>query len=375
MAARSTAARKIKLMISSQCKRKFPIGGRTLTEIRRDVRDHLEASKMFGQTLFEVWINEDAPGHGTDLNSWDACLEQVRKADILIVLNAEHGGWAPSDGDIGICHAELMTAHNSSPAKIRIIPIRGSQPVGDELRKTNERFNAYISQINPFAPSVATETELMEAVDRAVVDAVASLVELGVREARKGRYYTGDALEWSKLPFETRAYRMRETMMSALTESGGKKHVEREVEFTIAGTPLMLHLHASPASLSVSASREMVGRPFLTDHVAVPSYPVGTVGPLHIVACQTGATEAQARIMLGFPDAMIVNAPFGIFAADKVQQIQFVLLKDCRDETTVRNAVGRFVDWLKETGEDQVVVARARRRRAIATAIANEASE
>jgi len=77
--------------------------------------------------------------------------------------------------------------------------------------------------------------------------------------------------------------------------------------------------------------------------------------------------------MLGFPDAVIVNAPFGIFAADEVQQIQFALLKDCRDDTTVRNAVGRLFDWLRETGEDQVVVDRARRRRVIATAIAKEA--
>ncbi len=229
-----------------------------------------------------------------------------------------------------------------------------------------------LARLTRLPPPVSTEKALMEAVDRAVVDAVASLVELGVREARKGRFYSGDALEWSKLPFGERAHRMRETMVSALTDNGGTKRAEREIECMIAGAPIMLHLHASPASLSVPASREMVGRPFLSDHLAVRGYSRKAVGPLHVVACQTTATEAQARTMLGFPDAMIVNAPFGIFAADKVQQIQFALLKDCRDETTVRNAIGRFLDWLRETGEDQVVIDRARRRRAIATAIATE---
>jgi hypothetical protein len=37
-----------------------------------------------------------------------------------------------------------------------------------------------------------------------VVHAFADLVGLGGREARKGRFYTGDALEWSKLDFAHR---------------------------------------------------------------------------------------------------------------------------------------------------------------------------
>lgn len=370
MARRSTAMRKIKIMISSQCNRRFPKGGRTLTEIRRDIRDRLEAETVFGARLFEVWINEDSPGRGTNLNSWDVCLAEVRKADVLIVLDAGHGGWAPADGDNGICHEELMTAHNASPAKIRIIPLDGTQPLKGELSKTNDRFRDYVAKVNAFGPSVRTEAELNEMVDKAVGDAVASLVGLGVREAGKGGYSFGDALVWSRLSFDDRAAQMRATMAAALVESGGKHHAPDIVEVRVGGSPVMFHLHASPASLSVAAARELVGRPFLADHKATSGYGKDVAGPVHVIACLNGVTEAQARSMLGFPDATFVTPGFGIFAADEVQQIQFALLKDCRDETTVRSAIHRLRLWLEETGEDQTLLERARRRRVIADAIA-----
>jgi hypothetical protein len=372
MARRSTAVRKIKVMISSQCKRQFPVGGRSLTDIRRDVKDRLEKQTLLGAPLFEVWINEDSPGRGTDVNSGDACLAEVRKADILIVLNAEHGGWAPTDGDNGICHAELMTAHNASPAKIRIVPLVGTQPVADELSVTNDRFRAYVAKINAFCPAVRTEAELNDMVDKAVADAVTSLVGLGVMEAGKGGFSAGDALVWGRLSFDNRAERMRATMAAALTQSGGKSHGPDMVEVKLAGGRVMLHLHASPASFAVAASRELVGRPFLADHRATPSYPKGVAGPVHLIASLAGVTETQARTLLGFPDATFVTPGFGIFAADEVQQIQFALLKDCRDETSVRSAVHRFRAWLEETGEDEVVLERAGRRRVISDAIAGQ---
>ncbi|WP_298128235.1 hypothetical protein [Brevundimonas sp.] len=352
-------------MISSQCNRRFPDGGRTLTEIRRDIRDRIEHQLLFDQKLFEVWINEDAPGRGTDVNSWDACLSEVRKADILIVLNAGHGGWAPNDGAVGICHAELMTAQDASPAKVRVIKVEGSEPLSDELTQTNARFQTYVSRINPFSPPVRTEADLIRAVDRAVVDAVTSLAELGVRSAAKGGYSTGDALAWSRLSFDDRAARMCATMSEALVESGGQRLGINAVQTPIAGGSVVFQLHASPASLAVAASRELVGRPFLADHLLAQDYGPDLAGPVHIIACQSGVTETQARTLLGFPDATIVTPGFGIFAADEVQQIQFVLLKDCRDDTTIRSALHRLSAWLSESGEDVLLFQRAKRRRVI----------
>lgn len=359
-------------MISSQCRREFPKGGRTLTEIRQSIRDRLEAATLLGESLFEVWINEDAPPAGLDENSWEKCLTQARQADILLVLDAGHAGWALAGGDIGICHAELMTAHNMAPGKIRIIPIRGSEPLGDEDTPRNERFERYVTRLNAFAPPVRSEADLHVAVDRAIVDALSSLTQLGVREARKGRFYSGDALEWSKLSFDDREARMIASLESALAESGGAQLQPAVMSMTLSGKDLALHLHAAPAALTLPASRERVGRPFLEDHRLVQGYTKKVAGPVHIIACQSGATEAQARTILGFPDAMVVSAPFGIFVADETQQIQFALLKDCRDDTTTRNAIHRFLDWLREADEEAALARRAEKRRNIANAIAAE---
>ncbi|WP_408589701.1 hypothetical protein [Novosphingobium sp.] len=375
MARRSTALRKIKIMISSQCNRAFPAGGKTLTEIRQSLRYHLEQQTLLGNKLFEVWINENSPGRGTNTNSWDTCLAEVRKADILIVLAAGHAGWASSDGDIGICHAELMTAHNASPAKIRIIKLEGTAPLKDELAKSNERFRSYVDQINPFRTAVASEAELQEAVDQAVADAVTALVGLGGREAGRGRFADGDALAWSRLSLGDRASRMRDTMSAALRESGANELSPCALGVTIQGQTVVFHLHAAPGSIGVPAIREMVGRPFLDDHRNIASYPADASGPIHIIAGQAGVTEAQARTLLGFPDATFVTPGFGIFAADNVQQIQFALLKDCRDDTTTRNAVHRLLQWLRESGEDVLVAKRATRRKLIAETIAAQTDE
>jgi hypothetical protein len=369
MARRTTALRKIKIMISSQCNRPFPAGGRTLTEIRRDIRDRIQGQKLFDHDVFEIWINEDSPGRGTNINSWDACLAEVRKADILIVLSTGHAGWAPSNGDIGICHSELMTAHNASPAKIRLIKLEGTTPLEDEFAGPNDRFRSYVEQINPFRTAVATEAELFDAVEQAIADAVTALTCLGVREASKGGFAAGDALAWSRLPLADRAQSMRETMSSALKEGGATELGPAEIIVTIRGRSIVFHLHAAPGSLGVPAIREMVGRPFLHDHRRVAAYPDDANGPVHVIACQSGATEAQARAMLGFPDATFVSPGFGIFAADNVQQIQFALLKDCRDDTTTRSSMHRMLQWLRESGEDSLVADRARRRRVIAATI------
>lgn len=361
--------RPISVMISSQCKRSFPAGGRSMTEIRRTLREHIQGAELFGQKLFSVWINEDAPAQGLEENSWEVCLTQASSADILIVLNTGHAGWTRTPGDVGICHAELMTAQNSAPAKVRIIPLTGTEPLDDEDAAANARFKTVLATLNAFGAPVETEADLIAAVLNAVADAATRLVHLGVREARKGRYYSGDALTWSRLNYSEREGRMVAVLETALLESGGELLGPKQVSFVVGAGTIVFSLHAAPAGLGVPASRERVGRPFLEDYKIVGGLPP-KLGPLHLIASQSGATEAQARALLGFPDATVVKPPFGIFAADEVQQVQFAILRDCRDETTTRHAVHRFLDWLRESGEDTEVLRRAAKRRTISDTVA-----
>jgi hypothetical protein len=115
----------------------------------------------------------------------------------------------------------------------------------------------------------------------------------------------------------------------------------------------------------------MVGRPFLRDHLLASSLKVA-VGPVHLIGCNRGATESQALQLLGFPDATVVAAPFGIYVADDVQKAQFVLLSNCRDETATRHALQRFIEWLDIAGEAADLVERARSRKRIVQIIAKE---
>ncbi len=127
-----------------------------------------------------------------------------------------------------------------------------------------------------------------------------------------------------------------------------------------------------PASMTTAAARELVGQPFLRDHEISAALPKTTGGPVHLIACQKGVTEAQALRQLGFPDAVVVSAPFGIYVADDVQKIQLVFIANCRDETITRRHVQRFLLWLDQQGEDRLLAQRARSRRRIADLIARE---
>lgn len=373
MARAPTAARRIKVMISSQCRRPFPAGARTLTEIRQTIRDRLEGARLLGEQVFEVWINEDGREEGLDQNSWEACITQVEQADIVVVLSTGHAGWALNDGDIGICHAELMTARNASPSKVRLIRVEGTTPLADESADRNARFRDYLATVNSFSPSVATEAELLAAVDRAVVGAVSALVETGAREGRKGNFYSGDALTWSKLGYDKRSAAMTQTVLAALEANGGKPLSDQRIVVALGGVEMLCKISACPDALSVAASRERVGRPFLRDHLHIDGVAPSVAGPLHLIACGGGATATQARQLLGFPDATIVPGPFGVFVADEVQKVQFVLLRDCRDATTTRNSLHRFLDWLRENQELPTLAARAVSRRKIIDVVEREA--
>jgi hypothetical protein len=125
-----------------------------------------------------------------------------------------------------------------------------------------------------------------------------------------------------------------------------------------------------PAGMSVARAREMVGQPFLKDHQKVLLLQKKVIGPVHFIACQKSVTESQSMNLLGFPDAAIVSAPFGIYLADNVQKIQIVLIKECRDPTTTNLGLQRFMARLRQTGEETLLVQRAKARTKIVKAVA-----
>jgi hypothetical protein len=67
-----------------------------LSAIRKELKSEIEALEVFGKKVFDVWINEETPPQGD--------------CDIFVALSNGNAGWAKDAGDVGICHAELMTA-------------------------------------------------------------------------------------------------------------------------------------------------------------------------------------------------------------------------------------------------------------------------
>lgn len=165
-------------------------------------------------------------------------------------------------------------------------------------------------------------------------------------------------------------------MIHVLSESMLKRRGSRSdgnhIMVRLGATDIMVVPDAIPAALSVGPARELVGQPFLRDHELSSILKKGQGGPLHVIACHKTATETQATKLLGFPDATVVAAPFGIFVADSIQKVQFAFVVNCRDETTTRHGVQRFFEWLTQTGETKLVAQRARARARIVAAIAKE---
>ena len=294
---------KLRVMISSRCNDTFPPGGsgRTLTDIRRDLKKAIEAEKPFGKKTFEVWINEDSPPKGGTWDSWDTCIQAVRDCDILLVLSNGNAGWANAAGDIGICHAELATGLSCAPGKVWLISLGDISCPATAEGMRNKRFQEFVGTQSLFRGGVVkTENDLKKRVKEALHDAVVDLVQKGVVEASRGKFHSGAALDWDRLDFESRRVQMRTIIRDVLQgRSGSKPDGDNDV-VDIGGKEMLLVADAIPAAMSISAAREKVGQPFLHDHLLIGSLKGSRGGPVHIIACHKGVTETQARACLAF---------------------------------------------------------------------------
>lgn len=368
---------KLRVMISSRCNDKFPTSSQTpLSDIRKELKKEIEELRVFGKEVFEVWINEDTSPQGGTWDSWDTCIQAAKDCDVLLALSNGNAGWAENGGDIGVCHAELMTGLTTAPGKVRLIDLGNVSVKETAEGARNRRFQEYVQKQSLFRGGVVkTANDLKERAKEALHDALVGLAQAGVREASRGKFHSGEALDWTRLDFRARREEMRRVLQDSMLKRAGSKADADYVVVRLADSDILVVSDAIPAALSVGPAKELVGQPFLHDHkLSSRLNNKKRGGPVHVIGCHKNATETQATTLLGFPDATVVTAPFGIFVADNIQKVQFAFIVNCRDESTTRHGVQRFFEWLTQTGEDTRVATRAKARARIVAAIANEVS-
>jgi hypothetical protein len=357
-------------MISSRCSDTIQYNGKdqSLEVLRRDLKSKLEAIRLGGKQVFKVWIHEDESTASALLNNWEECMEKSREADVFIVLYNGRSGWLgasnPVKDGVGICEAELSAAFNNSPAKVRSIQFKTL--VKAEPGSPDESFQKYVRMRKIPGAQVETGEKALERAEELAAAIVLSLAREGVGVNSSGSYYAGEALVWSRLNFHKRRAAMTGAVVALLRkrEGGTVEQPTKDVAVVrISDSQIGFVCDSIPASMSTASARELVGQPFLNDHLHTEKWDALVNGPVHVIACQKAVTESQAVRQLGFPDAVVVSAPFGIYVADDVQKIQMAFIANCRDKTTTRANVQAFLNWLSEHGEAKYLVQRAIQRR------------
>ncbi len=362
----------LSLMISSRCTDTvfFQNKEQSLGILRSEIKRHLEEITLGGKQVFRVWIHEDESNASALINNWDACIEKSRCADVFLVLYNGRAGWLgfdnPVKDGIGICHAELSAAFNKAPSKVRAIQV-GSL-VKAKAGSPDEAFQSYVKRLKLPGAQVKTGEEVLQRAQELAAAIVLSLAREGVGINSSGGYFAGEALEWSRMNFQRRRTVMTEAVVGLIRRRDNgliQQSADNIAAVGIRGSIIGFVCDSVPASMGTAAARELVGQPFLQDHQSTKTWEPNVHGPVHVIACQKRVTEAQALRQLGFPDAIVVTHPFGVFVADDVQKIQMAFIANCRDETTTKEGVQAFLNWLDDHGEIKYLVQRAKDRRKI----------
>ena len=366
----------LSLMISSRCNDTIQYQNKqqSMGVLRTELKSSLEKIKIGGKQVFKVWIHEEESNPSALLNNWEQCKQKSRDADVFLMLYNGRAGWLGSDSPVndgvGICHAELSAAFDKAPVKVRSIqftPLVAASPASPD-----QTFQEYVTKQKIPGAQVKTGEEALQRADELAAAIVLDLAREGVGVNSTGSYYAGEALEWSRMNFHGRRHKMTVTVVKLLhkrNRGADKQPTGNVATFHLRDSLIGFVCDSIPASMSTAAARELVGQPFLKDHEHTEKWDPAIQGPVHLIACQKSVSETQAIRQLGFPDAVVVSAPFGVYVADDVQKIQMAFIANCRDETTTRINVQEFLNWLNDQGEAQYLVQRAIKRRQISDLI------
>jgi hypothetical protein len=335
-------------MISSRCTTEIKKRDGTtvkLTSLREAIKSELEQQQIFGTPLSQVWINENINTVSKLKPSTEVCLERVRSSDVVVVIYSGAAGWVPQGGTLGICQLELKEAYEHSPDKVIFVQLNHSY-FAENPTAADRTFREYVERHGFFrgGQNAMTFEDVVDQVRREFPGKLKDVLGLGRQINASQQIVLGEKLEWSKLELRNRS----EKMVGALSqcfqtfEHHGKSFPILDIE----ERKVQIILHAIPDQWSVA--KGIIGNLRdeelnVTDELGRPVL----CGPVHIVACYNKVTAAQARGLIGRTDCPVVQTKFGIYIADKYTGVQFIILNECRDRTSISAQVQNANEWIQ----------------------------
>ena len=366
---------KFKIFISSRNNDRVYINknyGDNLTEIRKYIKEELEKTMVLDRLFLDIVINEDF-GSDSSTDSYNTCLQQIRKSDFVIALFNGSAGWAPDGIDMGICHAELNEALNISKNKTAIIDVSeffSIAGIKDKEIELNELFKEYLIDLNVFKnPLKLTKKKLsMDGFKKELLTSLKNVIfnHLKSRLNLSNLYLNigGNSkisLNWKKLKYTDRNQQITQIL-------------EELVSKNPAFSEFVSVVHSVPDNMSVEDAKAFTGRPFLKDQDVIISMKIENnhMGPIHFIGVYGNATELQVKALIGFPDITTIKEDFGIYVWEQNTHVQLVVLSECRNPEAVKSKFLLFNNWCQSNDEYSNIRNRAKARHHILSSI-NEA--
>src|SRR5687768_489517 len=276
----------IDVMVSSRSNAKV-FDGVALAAIRERLRERLEGLALAGNRVFDVWIHERDVAPSARRSILEASLEQIAKADVVLVLYTGEAGSAAGDAEIGICHAELREALARRRDVVSLVAL---EPLAEPKTPKDRAFQAFVAKQQLLWQRARDEAELFEVAARVLHQRVAELAKRGAGSGT-GRVDRGTALDWARMQPAQRGRAMKQALRDAIggVETGADPDVRVA---TLANAPLLLRLAAAPLPLTNAAARDRLADLHRRDHTMAAALEAErATGPVHVVACHRSVTE------------------------------------------------------------------------------------
>jgi hypothetical protein len=327
-----------------------------LAKLRHFIKTKLEDELILGERSFKVVLNEEGFEQDFTKDAFDACLTNVEKSDLIIILYSGDAGWAPGkDKQVnGICHEEYLKAvqdHPSMTYGINISKYFSKRKYDPDQKRRNEAFQSDVESFYRFKEYSEAKTvdELQNYVLGLIKGYILSSVDKSFeakRELDVTNTVFGKTLDWSKMNYSQRNDQLVQI---------GKEVFKDLLEDTI------VIWNSVPDNMSVSDARNFLGRPFLKEHIELVKSPLKK-GAVHLIGVYGSATETQVKQLIGYPDLTAIKTSFGYYVWDQTTQIQMFFLLKCINPNSIKTRKQQVANWLRSSKELSNVHKRAKAR-------------